>query len=108
MAAKREINLTKAQLEQIKQALDERSASGLCLRCGKAGMLPMNRLMSFELQTVASAISGAVREVTVPAAMLVCPNCGHLDFHALGMIGLLQMKPGEDHVGETPERGDDK
>ena len=32
---------------------------------------------------------------TIPSGMLVCENCGHIEFFALGSLGLLNMKGDE-------------
>lgn len=33
---------------------------------------------------------------TIPAGMIVCTNCGHMEFFALGSLGLLPQKEGKD------------
>lgn len=33
--------------------------------------------------------------VHVPAGMIICENCGHIEFFALGALGLLNKKEGE-------------
>ena len=33
----------------------------------------------------------------IPAGMLVCENCGHIEFFALGALGLLNKEEGEDN-----------
>ena len=38
---------------------------------------------------------------TVPCAMIVCTKCGHVDYFALGMLGLL---PSGDKEGEQNEQ----
>lgn len=39
------------------------------------------------IDTHTNAISGS----GIPAAMLICINCGHLSFHSLGLLGLMDL-----------------
>ena len=36
----------------------------------------------------------------IPSGMIICKNCGHIDFFALGALGLLHREEEEKH-GET-------
>ena len=40
---------------------------------------------------------------TVPAGMLICQQCGHIEFFALGALGLLNEKDGSDD-GKTESK----
>lgn len=37
---------------------------------------------------------------TVPAGMVICENCGHIEFFALGALGLLNRPEGEGNANE--------
>ena len=40
---------------------------------------------------------------TIPAGMVICQQCGHMDFFALGILGLLNEKDGNDD-GKTESK----
>lgn len=78
----------KIERTKIAEILNQRGANKPCHRCGN---VKFSLLEDFANIMVQKDISGSliIGGPTVPAAIVVCDNCGATTFHAIGALGLL-------------------
>jgi hypothetical protein len=79
--------LTSAQQQAVVDTLNMRGVSNKCPRCVPGLMTLVDNFVSFSVNPDPGAV--VLGGMNVPAAILACSNCGWLDFHALGALGLL-------------------
>lgn len=79
--------LSPQQQQLIADALNSRGVSPKCPRCAPGGMTLIDGLTSFSMQTTSVGI--ILGGPAVPASIMACNNCGYLEFHALGALGLM-------------------
>ena len=82
------MKLTPELKTQIVQRLQDKGATKPCSRCGHPKFSLLDGFVNFPLAREVSN-SVIVGGPNVPSAVVACENCGHLEFHALGAIGLL-------------------
>ena len=73
----------------FKKAIGTRP-SPACPFCGKRQYTTTDKMASV---LIGNDLDGVSIGPTIPSGMLICENCGHIDFFALGVLGLLD---GED------------
>lgn len=72
------------QHQLIVDVLRGRSALKPCEACGKSKFT----LLEDTAQVPISPSPGTYTSLAVPSAVVVCDHCGHIRFHALGLLGL--------------------
>ena len=74
--------------QKIAKSLEEKGALKPCARCGHPNFSLLDGFSTIPLsQEVSNNI--VLGGPSVPCAVVACNNCGHLEFHALGALGLL-------------------
>ena len=82
------MKLTQELKNEIAQKLQEKGAIKPCSRCGHQKFSLLDGFINFPMtQEVSNNV--IIGGPNVPSAVVACENCGHLEFHALGAIGLL-------------------
>jgi predicted nucleic-acid-binding Zn-ribbon protein len=82
------MKLDQQKKEEIVKKLQEKGAVKSCSRCGHPKFSLLDGFISFPMsQEISNNL--IVGGPSVPCAVVACDNCGHLEFHALGAIGLL-------------------
>ena len=76
--------------DKIISALKAKEAMKPCPRCGNTTFSLIDGYFSHFIQPRLGGIS--IGGPSVPAAVVVCTNCGWLSEHALGVLGLLTGK----------------
>ncbi|MCT1723069.1 hypothetical protein M3B14_05435 [Kocuria marina] len=84
------MNLTEENKQTIKDALETKGAVAPCARCSTPTMSILDSLVA--LTSIKPNESGDDQEYgpILPAAALICTNCGHLVLHSAGILGLTQ------------------
>ena len=74
-----------------KKVADLLQAKGVKLPCHRCGSLKFSVIDGYTNYPVQPELSGGIiiGGPTVPAALVVCENCGAMTAHALGALGLL-------------------
>lgn len=62
------------------------------IRCPYCGGLNFTSTEYIASIIIGQDMSGLSIGPTLPSGMLICENCGHIDFFALGPLGLLNNK----------------
>ena len=73
---------------KIQKTLEERGAMLPCPRCGNNRFILADGLIAPPIQTSLSNFVLGGR--TIPAATVVCTQCGYLSLHAVGVLGVLE------------------
>jgi hypothetical protein len=74
--------------QKIAKRIEEKGALKPCARCGQQKFSLLDGFASIPLsQEISNNV--IIGGPSVPCAVIVCANCGHIDFHALGALGLL-------------------
>lgn len=81
--------------ERIVGALQVKGAPRPCPMCGTLRWTLADGYVLIPLLQDYAATAFVVGGPAVPCAALVCTNCGHVSYHALGPLGLLPTQPGE-------------
>lgn len=78
----------KINRDQVIQVLEQRKAGKPCHSCGNGSFELLDKFSNILLK---DEIDGALvlGGPTIPAAIVICNNCGAITFHALGALGLL-------------------
>lgn len=84
----------KIERAQIIAKFNERKAVLPCHRCGQQKFSLVDEFANIMLQ---KEVGGGlvIGGPTVPAAIVVCDNCGAITYHALGALGLLPPQAAE-------------
>jgi hypothetical protein len=82
------MKLDQVTKEKIAKRLQDKGAVKPCARCGNQRFSLLDGLINFPM-TQELSNNVIVGGPSVPCAVVGCDNCGHLEFHALGAIGLL-------------------
>ena len=69
-----------------------------CPYCGNTNFTSTDSLASILIGKDCNSISIGP---SIPAGMLICQQCGHIDFFALGALGLLNIEDGADDGKQT-------
>lgn len=74
--------------QKIAKQIEAKSALQPCARCGNKNFSLLDGFASLPLtQEVSNNV--ILGGPSVPCAVIACDNCGHIAFHALGALGLL-------------------
>lgn len=65
----------------------------LCPYCGSSQFTSTDKLATI---LIGDELDGVSLGPSIPAGMVICENCGHMDFFALGALGLLPKGEGKD------------
>jgi ribosomal protein L32 len=72
--------------ERVIRSLTEKKANPVCPSCGHNNWAVIEEIVSI---TVAASDGGyRVPPPFVPAAGVICNNCGHIRFHSLAALGI--------------------
>jgi hypothetical protein len=71
----------------ITKALEAKGATRPCERCGNSNFTLLEEFSGLNLQKDFGTVS--LGGPSVPAAIIICTNCGNITLHALGALGLL-------------------
>ena len=74
--------------EKITQILQERGATKPCQRCGHTFFAVIDGFFNFPVHAEISNDT-IIGGPNVPSALTACVNCGAINAHALGSLGLL-------------------
>jgi hypothetical protein len=88
-----EDDVTEEERQRIANALTARGATLPCGRCGRPSFSVLEDLVKLPLQPATGPMLLGGRHV--PAAVVVCTNCGNVSLHALGTLGLMQIVGGQ-------------
>lgn len=80
--------LNSEQLKLIADALRTSGAMSPCHRCGSQGWSLENGLVVLRLHAAQSELN--LGGPGIPTAVVICVQCGVVNHHALGSLGLLQ------------------
>jgi len=90
------LSISKEEQSKIIKALEEKGATKPCSRCGHKSFSLLDGYFSHSIQT--SLEDGIVLGgPTVPVVTTICNNCGYLSQHAVGALGLLKHKSGDNN-----------
>jgi hypothetical protein len=80
--------------ESKQKIAKEIEAKGALKPCGRCGHQNFSLLDGFVSLTLSQEVSNnlVIGGPSVPCAVVACSNCGHIDFHAIGSLGLLNTK----------------
>jgi hypothetical protein len=74
--------------EKIAKQIEAKGALKPCARCGQQKFSLLDGFVSLPLsQEISNNV--VIGGPSVPCAVVACSNCGHIDFYALGALGLL-------------------
>jgi predicted nucleic-acid-binding Zn-ribbon protein len=74
--------------QKIAKIIEEKGALKPCARCGQQNFSLLDGFTSLPLsQEVSNNV--IIGGPTVPCVVIACSNCGHIEFHAIGALGLL-------------------
>ena len=77
----------------IQQKLIEKGATLPCHRCGKSEFAIIEGATNFQLQETLNLDGGIViGGASMPVIHIVCTNCGAITSHAIGGLGLINLK----------------
>lgn len=77
--------------KKIAQQIETKGALKPCARCGQQNFSLLDGFVSLPLtQEVSTNV--VIGGPSVPCVIIACSNCGHINFHALGALGLLNTK----------------
>jgi hypothetical protein len=88
----RSFDFSAAEIAAISQALEAKGVYLRCSRCADGAMTLCNGYFALPMSwglADAGRVFGA-RSV-YPALGLACANCGHMEFHGLAQLGLLDL-----------------
>ena len=74
---------------KIIEILNSKGATAPCSRCGNATLTLVDGYM---MPTVQDGVDGfQIGGARVPCVATACKRCGHMDLHAMGVLGLLNL-----------------
>ncbi|MDP3110785.1 MAG: hypothetical protein Q8M71_01630 [Thermodesulfovibrionales bacterium] len=78
----------KIERAKVAEVLETKKALLPCHRCGHPKFSLLDEFANIMIQ---KEISGSlvIGGPSIPAALVVCDNCGAITFHAIGALGLL-------------------
>ena len=79
--------MTYGQKTLIELALKRKNALLPCSRCGHNTFSVLDKYGRIELQDDFKTV--LLGGPSIPCAIVICNNCGHVDFHALGSLDLM-------------------
>lgn len=91
--------MTKAAREEIVAALKDRKADRPCERCGAIAFTVLDRFVKVEQHPDLKSVY--IAGPMIPCAAIVCNNCGNVNFHALGPLGLMHLVNSNDEGGNN-------
>ena len=77
--------------KNIIDILSRKKATLPCQRCGNTSFTVIDGYATLSLSEKAGDI--VLGGKSIPTVIIACTNCGNLNQHALGALGLLEMKP---------------
>ena len=86
--------LSQEQRNKIAEWLKSKKARGVCSSCGHVSMNIASHLVAPTVYSPKAGVS--LGGLTYPMAMAVCPNCYHVNFHAVVPMKVLEPEPGPD------------
>lgn len=90
------MSMSKSKQEEIIKILEERGATRPCPRCDHKNFSILDGYFNHSVQT--SIEDGMVLGgQSVPIVVIICKNCGYLSQHAVGALGLLNTKSGDNN-----------
>lgn len=72
---------------KIKKRLEERNVHPVCPMCGSKKFVFVDGYFTHRIQNHINVVS--LDGPSIPAASLICSNCGFIAHHALGVLGLI-------------------
>lgn len=89
--------MRKFESREFLKALDERTKGHpipTCPYCGGTAFTVSSQVAKVIIDEDIDAISIGS---TIPSGVIVCKKCGHLNFFAIGALGMLEEKGGDSH-----------
>ena len=86
--------LSDTQKRKIVEALQKRGARLPCPRCGNQNFTLLDGYFNQPVQTELGGL--VLGGPSVPSVVVICTRCGFMAQHALGALGLLPEKGGND------------
>lgn len=80
------MRLTDDEKEEIILAIERRKGLGPCAACGHKNFRIVDRIARISV-----APPGVLDGPSMPCAVIVCTNCGNSRFHALHVLGLMDL-----------------
>ena len=74
------------------EALKSKTRNGVIPSCPYCGGTNFTTIQDYAAVPVQHDFGGVVLGQTVPLGMVICTKCGHVDFFALGALGILPKK----------------
>lgn len=88
--------MSKYDPQNFINALNEKT-NGKHLVCPYCGGKQFTTTEDFASILISKELSGLSLGPNIPAGMIVCQNCGHMDFFALGALNLLEKKEAKEN-----------
>ncbi|MCF7889831.1 hypothetical protein K9M78_01275 [Candidatus Bipolaricaulota bacterium] len=80
--------LSDEKIDKIRSKLVEKGAQANCPMCNNSSFQIQHLLTKLSVQSKLS--EGSFRNVSLPAAVTICENCGFITLHSLTMLGLAE------------------
>lgn len=87
--------MRKFESREFLNALTKRKNGQVVRSCPHCGGSKFTTTSQVAKIIVGENIDGINLGPIIPAGMLICENCGHIDFFAIGALGMLNTKEGE-------------
>lgn len=82
------MTFTQEERDNIIRILQERHAVNACEVCGNNNFSVADTAVQLTIRDLHGPV--VIPSPSIPAAAVVCSNCGNIRLHALGALGLLQ------------------
>jgi hypothetical protein len=93
-----DMSMSDRRKEELRGAIQERGALTACPRCRNNSFTLVEGYFTHPLQDNFKSIS--LGGPSIPTVVVVCDRCGFLSQHALGVLGLIPQKEGENDKGD--------
>lgn len=92
MSEENDAKETGIDTQRVIDELGKRGATNPCARCGHQSFAIERNFITLQVQNSLKTLS--IGGTTIPAAVVVCKNCGAITLHAFGVLGLLPQSDG--------------
>lgn len=87
--------MTKYNPDEFANALMAKCSGSTLRPCPFCGSQEYTTTADFATVLISNDLSNVSLGPNIPAGMVICKNCGHMDFFALGALDLLPKKEAE-------------
>lgn len=83
------MKINKKVKDEIVRILVEKGVNKPCSRCNHTSFSILDGFINLPLSDEVISGSIIIGGTNVPCAIVACNNCGHLSYHAIGALGML-------------------